>query len=176
MKRHTLAIILIACFFTACTHSYKPGGPRESAYFDKADRRMSPTMVRELSQDQMQRLTVAWAGLIKSVELKEISERDLQATLVIEHRNFDWITDNGIQIAKYFLSQKGEGQFVAQVHFSRPIEMSYEKFRSSFMEQNKADNMIIAYGTPMVDKDQIVLMNAMARPIPKYLFHTRWNY
>lgn len=55
--------------------------------------------------------TIAWAGVVKDVEIFQ-SRYGPAVKIQIEHRYFDWIEDHGAQPEVFFLSPRGEGEFI----------------------------------------------------------------
>ncbi len=89
---------------------YEPGSPAGQEAYKKARKDIYPRQVRQ-NPTRYGDDTMAWAGIVKDVALFQ-SDYGPAVRVLIEHRYFDWIEDHGAQPEAYFLSPRGEGEFM----------------------------------------------------------------
>ncbi len=150
-------ILLLAGCATYEEGGYRPRSAREKKAFARISRSVTPNDVRE-DFHALRNSEVAWAGIIKEIQFKEV-ERAIQVAFFVEHRHFDW-TDK-----PYRLSAEGEGEFVAGQSVDKPVSISrLEKLA-------RPGDMLVAYGTPFRIRDGVIqLRTSSVRPIPKRAF------
>lgn len=147
-KVHFAASLLVmllglsACATTFSSREYAPDTPERQAIYKKARKDVYPKQVRQNAARYADD-TIAWAGIVKSTELFQ-SPYGPAVRVLIEHRYFDWIEDHGAQPERFFLSPRGEGDFLIIV---KP---------DAGMDQKAIDRLVppgtmaIAVGSPYV--------------------------
>lgn len=144
-------IIFLALSLTACnspgSHPYQPRPKWESGFFKDARRDVFPDDVRQ-SLNRYKQTLVAWPGIIKSIKYR-IENNSRVATITAEHHYFDWIEDRGAQREIFFLSPRGEGEFVVAWG-------EYTEEDITFLKQFAVGDMLIAYGQPSEIRDKAI--------------------
>ena len=152
MKRFLLPAAVLALF--GCvphTRMYRPS-PSEEVAFKACRRDVFPDDVRE-SFDKYQTVPLAWASIIKHVDVKE-TDSHVIVRMRAEHHYFDWLEDHGVQEEIYFLSPRGEGEFVAEFRIKKPVPVD------ALTRSVQPGRMLIAYGTPTRLEGRLIHMKA----------------
>ncbi len=95
---------------------------------------------------------VAWAGIVTHANIEKESDAYL-ITFSLEHHYFDWIEDDSIQKAIFFLSPRGEGRF--ETYWSMPLSTdhvrSYEQslYTTTALEYGRPGEPVRMLSTPM---------------------------
>ncbi len=117
LKQSIAVLVLVAGLaggLTGCaTYSsqpYTPPAQTDRELFSKARKDVYPRDVRE-HPARYRDETIAWAGVVKGVEVFR-SRVGPSVKVLVEHRYFDWIEDHGAQPELFFLSPRGEGDFM----------------------------------------------------------------
>ena len=133
-----IALILLVISIAGCTVYYKPASDWEREAMSKASFDVYPNDVRSDIEAHKQS-KVAWAGIIKSLEIDE-SVSPIKVDFVLEHHFFSWAIDGTTR--KFWLSPRGEGEFSASWQFQEG--MTAESVR----ENVKVNDLMITYGVP----------------------------
>lgn len=144
---------------------YQPASPLEAAHLEQADFSLFPEDVRAdpaKSKDKM----IAWAGVITSAEIT----KDDSGYLIIfslEHHYFDWVEDDSIQRAIFFLSPRGEGAF--KTYWRMPPSTDYAELK----RQVATGTLLITYGYPVkIVGATIYIHPDYVRPFARPLYTT----
>jgi len=87
--------------------------------YKQAQKNVYPKQVRD-RPEQYAKQMIAWAGVVKATQ--PIEGRYGPAVLVfVEHRYFDWIEDQGAQPELFFLSPRGEDEFMIVTKAEKPL-------------------------------------------------------
>lgn len=109
---------------------------------------------------------IAWAGVVTNAEIK----KDDSGYLIIfslEHHYFDWIEDDSIQKAIFFLSPRGEGNF--KTYWNMPPSTDYDELK----RRVATGTLLITYGYPVkVDGGTIYIHPDYVRPYDQSLYTT----
>jgi hypothetical protein len=118
------SLLVVSTGLVACaTYSSRPYAPNSSAdqeVYVKARKNIYPQQVKQ-DPARYSNETIAWAGIVKKVELFQ-SDYGPAVSVLIEHRYFDWIEDHGAQPEVFFLSPRGEGEFMIIVKPEKQVE------------------------------------------------------
>ena len=164
-----IIIIIILVFISGCLPPdcvpYQPLPGLERQFFNAAKRNITPDDVRK-SPDKYIKTLVVWTGIIKQIDVSEEKEGHI-FRITIEHHYFDWIEDRGVQRELFFLSPRGEGDFV--VVWNTNTIQDYQ-----FIRQFAVRDMIIAYGCPHISNDEAIVLDPTVniRPIKPQWFST----
>lgn len=149
----------------AHTKVYQPSSNWEEAELKSSDFNIFPDDIRG-NIEGYKNAKVAWAGIIKDTQYHETAS-NIQLGFIVEHHYFDWVQDQSVQRAKFFLSPNGEGK-ISAVWSIKKNALSAE-----IQEASKAGNMIVMYGTPHHVENGIVYLSiSYVRTFPSYLFRT----
>ncbi len=158
MIRKTLIVSLLLLATTSLTscatyssRTYTPGSKADQVIFNNARKDIYPQQVRR-NPVKYGDETIAWAGIVKDVELFQ-SRYGLSARILIEHRYFDWIEDHGAQAEVFFLSPRGEGDFMI---FVKPDDQL----------SRKEAQQLVPVGTMVVAIGKIHVKTAQDKSIP----------
>lgn len=114
LRRATIVLMLLAAGLAGCaTYSsgpFTPPAKTDQETFGKARKDVYPRDVRE-HPERYRDDSIAWAGIVKNVEVFR-SRVGPSVKVLVEHRYFDWIEDHGAQPELFFLSPRGEGDFM----------------------------------------------------------------
>ncbi|HXX73654.1 MAG TPA: hypothetical protein VEI50_00825 [Nitrospiraceae bacterium] len=106
----TLTCITLSAGAGYYSKPFEPNMPEGREAYKQAQKDIYPKQVRE-KPEQYSDQTIAWVGIVKGTE--PIVGRSGPAVLVlVEHRYFDWIEDHGAQPEVFFLSPRGEDEFM----------------------------------------------------------------
>lgn len=143
MNRSIASLLVVTTVgLAACagywSRPYTPNSPAGQEAYKTARKDIYPKQVRQ-NPTRYSDDTIAWAGIVKSAELFQ-SDYGPAVRVLIEHRYFDWIEDHGAQPEVYFLSPRGEGEFMIIV---KPEKQFGEKGMGQLIP---AGTMAIAVG------------------------------
>ena len=114
---------------------------------------------------------VAWAGVVQSAKVVQLPHGPA-LVLIVTHHYFDWIEDHGTQKEIYFLSPRGEGNFV----IAAPIALDrLEDARKDAPDH--VGKMLVAVGRPDAELgagDQIVFASEAFVLFKDGAFRTDW--
>ena len=154
MNRYAFIISLFPALIPGCLPSdcvpYQPMPGLERQLFNIAKRNITPDDVQK-SPDTYTKTLVVWTGIIKHIDVNEEKEGHT-FYITVGHHYFDWIEDRGVQREMFFLSPRGEGDFI--VAWSAVTAQDYQ-----FIRQFSVGDMIIAYGCPNTIGDNIIGLN-----------------
>ena len=162
MNSKSLISLLLATIIslTGCaTYSSKPyeaTTPSGEEAYKSAQRNVYPGQVRQ-NPTQYADVPVAWAGVVKDVTLFQ-SKLGPSVRVLIEHRYFDWIEDHGAQPEVFFLSPRGEGEFVIFLKPEKQLDV-------------KEARKLIAVGTMVVAIGKIYVKTAQDKTMPLALMY-----
>lgn len=144
---------------------YQPASPLEAEHLRKADFRVFPDDVRtalEKNKDKM----VGWAGIVTDSQIEK-NDKEYLIIFTLEHHYFDWIEDDSIQRAKFFLSPRGEGVF--KTYWSMPLSFDYEQLKGLVAP----GTLLITFGYPVKVEDRIIYLRPdYVRPYARVLYNT----
>jgi hypothetical protein len=168
MKLFKFAIIslFLMASLSGCTTRYKPVSPREAEVFSRSTFNIYPDDVRK-NLAAHRDATMAWAGILKSIEFGDDAENPY-SKFVVEHHYFDWLDDSSVQKAHFFLSPRGEGLFQA----TWPMKKEWDL--NAMRQQVVPGSMFVVYGKPKAVKDNIIDLGQAeyARMISKEFYTT----
>lgn len=157
LNRLILAVLLAAAGLSGCatdnfsSNVYTPPNKADREVFSKARRDVYPKQVRE-NPARYRDVSIAWAGIVKDVDVSR-GKSGLSVVVLVEHHYFDWIEDHGAQPEVFFLSPRGEGNFMIV------LEAKHEMTREEARRLLPAGTMLVAVG-------QIYLPTAGNKNIP----------
>jgi hypothetical protein len=171
-QRSHLAFVVIASLLLAgCpgivpgSRPYQAGSPLEAEHLKQANFKIFPDDVRA-DPTKFKETMIAWAGVVTNAEIKKEGGSYL-IIFSLEHHYFDWIEDDSIQKAIFFLSPRGEGAF--KTYWSVPLSKDYEELK----RQVSAGTLLITFGYPVkVDGGTIYIRPDYVRPYERALYST----
>ena len=144
---------------------YQAASPAEAQRIKQADFHTFPDDVRQ-SPEKFTSTLVAWAGVITNADIKKGSDGYL-IIFSLEHHYFDWIEDDSIQKAIFFLSPRGEGKFAT--YWSMPLSTEYDELK----RRVAPGSLLITYGYPVKVEDGVVYVRPdYVRPYEQSLYTT----
>ncbi len=175
LKRVMLAVVLAAAVSGCATNgsgssrAYTPPDKADREVFAKAHKDVYPKQVRE-NPARYRDVSIAWAGIVKDVDVVR-GKSGVTVVVLVEHHYFDWIEDHGAQPEAFFLSPRGEGNFVIFLEPKR--EMTQEEARRLL----PAGMMLVAVGqvylpTASDKKYPLVLLTEYREFIEKKWYRT----
>ncbi len=177
LKRVMVAVLLVAAAaVSGCatdnsmsSRAYTPPDKADREVFSKARRDVYPKQVRE-NPARYRDVNIAWAGIVKDVDVVR-SKSGLSVVVLVEHHYFDWIEDHGAQPEVFFLSPRGEGNFMIILEPKR--EMTKDEARKLL----PAGTMLVAVGqiyqpTASDKKYPLVLLTDYRQFIDKKWYRT----
>ena len=105
-----VTIVGLAACAVYSSKPYAPLSPAGQEAYKTARKDIYPRQVKQ-NPARYGDDTIAWAGIVKDVQSFQ-SDYGPAIRVLIEHRYFDWIEDHGAQPETYFLSPRGEGEFM----------------------------------------------------------------
>ncbi len=137
----TLAVLGLAGAGCGLVRPYRCTSDLEQGAFNRAARNIYPDDVRTTPDGYIDRVVVAWVGLITESHYSE-REEDFEVAMVIEHHHFDWLEDFKLGENIYILSPRGEGRFRVVWHMRKDFGLDEVKRWCA------RGNMAVVYGTP----------------------------
>lgn len=138
-----LAVLLFGGCHTSYSARFEPSSPTGIVALANSKKNIYPKQVFE-NPDLYRNEFVAWAGIVKEINLFE-SRSGPAATILVEHHYFDWIEDHGGQREQFFLSPKGEGNF--------GIVLGPTEFDKDIKVRIPIGTMVVAIGKTKVMSD-----------------------
>ncbi len=133
-----LLLIGLAGCATPGSKLFEPESREGKAAYSHARKDIYPQQVRE-NPERYANDTVVWAGIVKNVELFQ-SQYGPALMVRIAHHYFDWIEDHGAQPEVFFLSPRGEGDFMIILKPNRGMTQKEAN------ESVPAGTMVVAVG------------------------------
>ncbi|HMN67937.1 MAG TPA: hypothetical protein PKC28_05295 [Bdellovibrionales bacterium] len=159
------------------TDRFQPAGPTERQFFAASDSRIHPNDVRA-GFAKYKNSTVSWVGVVKSARLEEPKEYPEFGFWHIRavHHYYDWKVDHSVQRERFFLSSKGEGEFVVIVPVKRYTAdqrvVEIEKTGNSY----RPGNMIVAYGRPHKIEKGVIELRGFSNSVAAGDFSVNHSY
>lgn len=166
MRKMVFCLLLaLAAGLSGCaTYSSRPFTPAkrgEQKIFGKARKDVYPGQVRK-HPARYRNTELAWAGIVKDVKLIH-GKHGAGVIVLVQHHYFDWIEDHGAQPQRFFLSPRGEGNFIIAL-----------KPRDG-MNQSEARRML-PVGTMVVAVGKIYLPSAKDKRYPLALLTDYYQF
>jgi hypothetical protein len=92
------------------TREFTPESAEKQAIFQQARKDVYPKQARQ-HPERYAHDSIAWAGIVKDTELFQ-SKFGPAVKVLIQHHYFDWLENHGAQPEVFFLSPRGEGEFM----------------------------------------------------------------
>jgi hypothetical protein len=151
---------------------YEPLPKFEARFYSSARRDVFPDEARA-HPELYDKTLVAWTGIVRQIEHTKDTDGQPMVKFTAEHHYFDWIEDIGLQREVYFLSPRGEGQFLFA--WGDKSDEENQKFLSQF----EVGDMVVVYGYPAGVHDGNLYLyptENMRSVKPKWFTTTRLDY
>jgi hypothetical protein len=135
---------------------YKPLTKNEKILFEKAEKCIMPSDVRENPGPYLNKL-IHWIGIVDTIMIKTNSDTII-ADIYLQQRYWDYIEDFSIQKEKMFISPFGEGYFLFRKKF--PISMSVDTLKKHMAVFANKENLIFAYGKFIGLQDSLPILGS----------------
>lgn len=132
---------------------YQPASDLEETHMKAADYTIFPDDIRKNPASYKDK-EIAWVGIVKDAKINKLPT-GYQIIFTLEHRYFDWIEDDSIQRARFFVSPRGEGAFMT--YWDMPLTADY-----AMLQQTTAPgSLLVVYGHPAKNAviDGVVYIN-----------------
>ena len=144
---------------------YRPASDLEAQQRQAADFNIFPDDIRRDAERYRGR-TVAWAGIIRASKITK-EPQGYRMDFTLEHRYFDWIEDDSIQRARFFVSPRGEGKFTTS--WSMPPTTD----EKALADAAAPGGLLVVYGriAATAVKDGVIQIDAdYLRPYPSWWY------